>query len=250
MFALKPPFRAEDMQGLYKKVLKGQYPKIPSIYSSDLGQMIKTLLQVSPQLRPSAEQILQSSLVKKHFSEKLVQIELTEKSELMNTIKVPKNLTMLTEQLPKPTYSEFKSMKKQRLYTYESADHDMLHHVDRDRSKKHSLNEIDAEHIPTIGSGNVSIDVDKDKAMADKVRKREGRPLGKNSAKRDKSDSRVYDMPDIDDPKRHNSNTSLRREQQSLEHSRNEDKSIDLLSNRDKDRERERERDREKERRK
>lgn len=31
MCALKPPFRAEDMQGLYKKVLKGQFPKIPSI---------------------------------------------------------------------------------------------------------------------------------------------------------------------------------------------------------------------------
>ncbi len=28
MITLKPPFWAEDMQGLYKKVLKGQYPKI------------------------------------------------------------------------------------------------------------------------------------------------------------------------------------------------------------------------------
>ena len=26
---LKPPFRAEDMAGLYKKVIKGVYPKIP-----------------------------------------------------------------------------------------------------------------------------------------------------------------------------------------------------------------------------
>jgi NIMA (never in mitosis gene a)-related kinase len=30
---LKPPFRAEDMAGLYKKVTKGLYPKIPSNYS-------------------------------------------------------------------------------------------------------------------------------------------------------------------------------------------------------------------------
>lgn len=232
------------MQGLYKKVLKGQYPKIPSVYSTDLSQMIKSLLQVSPQLRPSAEQILQSSLVKKHFTDKLIQMELTEKSELMNTIKVPKNLTMLTEQLPKPTYSEFKSIKKQRLYTYESAEHDMLH---LDKSKKQSMNEIENEHIPTVGSGNVSIDIDKDKTISEKNKKRSiERPVGKNSAKRDKSDSRVYDMPEIDDVKRHNSNASLRREQQSLEHSRNEDKSIDLLSNRDKDRDRERERERRK----
>jgi len=33
MITLKPPFRAEDMQGLYKRVIKGQYPKIPSHYS-------------------------------------------------------------------------------------------------------------------------------------------------------------------------------------------------------------------------
>jgi NIMA (never in mitosis gene a)-related kinase len=28
MTTLKPPFRAEDMDGLYKKVIKGVYPKI------------------------------------------------------------------------------------------------------------------------------------------------------------------------------------------------------------------------------
>ena len=33
MTTLKPPFRAEDMSGLYKKVIKGYYPKIPTIYS-------------------------------------------------------------------------------------------------------------------------------------------------------------------------------------------------------------------------
>ena len=43
---LKPPFRANDMNGLYKRVLKGLYPKIPSKYSQDLNTMIKSLLQV------------------------------------------------------------------------------------------------------------------------------------------------------------------------------------------------------------
>ena len=41
MTTLKPPFRANDMNGLYKRVLKGTYPKIPSSYSPDLGAMIK-----------------------------------------------------------------------------------------------------------------------------------------------------------------------------------------------------------------
>ena len=42
--ALKPPFRAETMEGLYEKVLKGVYPKIPSIYSKELSKLLKSLL--------------------------------------------------------------------------------------------------------------------------------------------------------------------------------------------------------------
>ena len=33
MTTLKPPFRAEDMDGLYKKVIKGSYSKIGDNYS-------------------------------------------------------------------------------------------------------------------------------------------------------------------------------------------------------------------------
>lgn len=52
---LKPPFRADDMQGLYKRVIKGVYPKIPPPYSKDLTDVVKLLLQVSPHLRPSCD---------------------------------------------------------------------------------------------------------------------------------------------------------------------------------------------------
>ena len=55
MTTLKPPFRANDMNGLYKRVLKGIYPTIPASYSTDLGTMIKTLLQVQPAMRPSCD---------------------------------------------------------------------------------------------------------------------------------------------------------------------------------------------------
>lgn len=67
---LKPPFRAEDMQGLYKKVLRGVYPKIPTIFSSELAQTIKFMVQVAPQMRPSCDKILEMPIVKKK-SEKL-----------------------------------------------------------------------------------------------------------------------------------------------------------------------------------
>lgn len=44
MCALNPPFKANDMSGLYQRILKGIYPPIPSIYSSDLVNMIKSML--------------------------------------------------------------------------------------------------------------------------------------------------------------------------------------------------------------
>ena len=40
MAALEPPFRAKDMDQLYKKVLSGQYPPIPSVYSRELADII------------------------------------------------------------------------------------------------------------------------------------------------------------------------------------------------------------------
>jgi NIMA (never in mitosis gene a)-related kinase len=55
MATLKTPFRATDMKGLYEKVLKGQYPKLPTGFSNDLSNMIKVLLHVSPKLRPSCD---------------------------------------------------------------------------------------------------------------------------------------------------------------------------------------------------
>jgi len=53
MITLHPPFRAEDMEGLYKKVTRGIYPRIAPEYSQDLSSMIRSLLQVGPEARPS-----------------------------------------------------------------------------------------------------------------------------------------------------------------------------------------------------
>lgn len=38
---LKPPFRADDMAGLYKEVLKGSYTEIPDCFSKDLSNVVK-----------------------------------------------------------------------------------------------------------------------------------------------------------------------------------------------------------------
>jgi len=53
IITLKPPFRAENMEGLYNKVIKGQVSKIPDKFSSDLNEIVRLLLQVQPENRPN-----------------------------------------------------------------------------------------------------------------------------------------------------------------------------------------------------
>ena len=53
MITLKPPFRASDMEGLYKKVIRGIYPRIPQEYSQDLADLVRALLQTNPKNRPT-----------------------------------------------------------------------------------------------------------------------------------------------------------------------------------------------------
>jgi NIMA (never in mitosis gene a)-related kinase len=104
--ALKPPFRAEDMQGLYKKVLKGAYPRIPKQFSPELTLMVKSLLTVHPEKRPSCDEILQMSWVSKKMS-KLFPNEFEEiENVLLSTIRWPKNLMYLTDRLPSSSYHE------------------------------------------------------------------------------------------------------------------------------------------------
>jgi NIMA (never in mitosis gene a)-related kinase len=52
MITLRPPFRAENMEGLYNKVVKGQFNKISDRFSTDLHEIVKLLLQVQPEMRP------------------------------------------------------------------------------------------------------------------------------------------------------------------------------------------------------
>jgi len=53
MITLKPPFRAAEMEGLYNKVIKGQFSKIPDRFSQELAEVVKLLLKVEPESRPN-----------------------------------------------------------------------------------------------------------------------------------------------------------------------------------------------------
>ena len=62
---MKPPFRANDMNGLFKRVLKGQYPPIDKKYSSDLASVLAAMLRVDHKIRPSCESILSMEAVQR-----------------------------------------------------------------------------------------------------------------------------------------------------------------------------------------
>jgi len=63
--ALKPPFRAKDMEGLYKKVLQGEFDRIPNIFSSKLHDVLKMMLNVEPSGRPSCDELLNLPVIKR-----------------------------------------------------------------------------------------------------------------------------------------------------------------------------------------
>lgn len=109
MAALKPPFTATDLQGLFRKVKAGVFERVPSIYSNDLAVVIGMLLKVSPTLRPTTEQLLANSIVQKHFKGDISADDdsKSHNSELLQTIKFnPKNLVALKGKLPKANYIE------------------------------------------------------------------------------------------------------------------------------------------------
>lgn len=53
------------MAGLYRKVLRGIYSKIPDHFSKELADVIKMLVQVQASLRPNCDEILEMPAVRK-----------------------------------------------------------------------------------------------------------------------------------------------------------------------------------------
>jgi len=59
LIMLKTPFRAQSMKELYKKVMIGEYPPIPKIFSKNFQIVIDRILKVKPEERPNTKEILE-----------------------------------------------------------------------------------------------------------------------------------------------------------------------------------------------
>lgn len=109
MITLKPPFRAENMEGLYNKVIKGQFSKIPEKFSNDLVELVKFLIQVNPENRPTPDQILKNPIIQKRMEFfKTYSEDMHVDNNLLQTIRIPKNLLFLTDRLPQANYNNNK----------------------------------------------------------------------------------------------------------------------------------------------
>ena len=119
MLALHPPFRAENMEKLYNKVIQCQYGKISERYSDDIKEIIKLLLKVKTKDRPTCAQILKHPLVKKRLEffqaqagNDNIDIDDMEEGVLLRTIRIPSNLLCLSDKLPEANYENpFKQRK-------------------------------------------------------------------------------------------------------------------------------------------
>jgi serine/threonine protein kinase len=58
MAVLKPPFRAETPDRLFKKIMAGEYDKIGSSYSKELSSFVAKLMTHSQKKRPDLKEIL------------------------------------------------------------------------------------------------------------------------------------------------------------------------------------------------
>ena len=105
MVALQPPFRGNDMQALFRRVCEGRVPLLPQVYSKELNQMVKLCLQQTPRLRPSCIELIAKS--GRHVTSEVIDGgKYDESADLIGTIRVPRNLSHITERLPQANYHE------------------------------------------------------------------------------------------------------------------------------------------------
>ena len=116
MAALKPPFRATDMKGLYNKVQKGLYDRIPIKFSNDLSTVISKCLQVNPNARPTCDQLINevSAFASANHEQEAPK---EDRKALLQTIKLPRNLKLLQGQLPKANYQKKPANEMENLYS-------------------------------------------------------------------------------------------------------------------------------------
>ena len=126
MCTLRPPFRGTSLKELYRNIKNGYYIPISNYYSKDMKDLISMMLVVDSHKRASADDLLNSNIVKKWIKKfKNVNSDIIEnitnkdnniKANLIKTIKIPKNIGEINKFLPKKRYNNNEEMMKNDKY--------------------------------------------------------------------------------------------------------------------------------------
>jgi len=108
----RPPFEAESMEGLARKIMRGKFEPIPSGYSRELQSLVGRLLVVEPARRASVEDVLSHPGVLERMSSLPSPASLGKNSppfqdgpvDLVSTIIVPQRFKDLHKNLPPSRY--------------------------------------------------------------------------------------------------------------------------------------------------
>ena len=65
MLTLSLPFTAPDMDQLYSAVQKGSYTPIPRHYSTEASQILRLLLTIKPEKRPTINEVIESPIFRR-----------------------------------------------------------------------------------------------------------------------------------------------------------------------------------------
>ena len=161
------------MEELYKKIVRGFYPQIPSRYSDDLKEIIKLMIQTEVGARPNCEELLKMPIVIKKteiINKNLIELNNNNSDnnkKLLSTIRIPSEFSKFSWNLPKPNYfSDGNSNNKDKIKNNIEDSKQFLNLISNKNNKKDfKINENKSINISNKNSRIISPIKIKDKDL-------------------------------------------------------------------------------------